>query len=170
MGPRSVYFSFNYNEDIWRACNVRNSGAFDSKARAGWSDSSLWEEAKRKGHQEIQRLIDGQLKGTSVTVVLIGADSADRKWIDYEVSQSISRGNGLLGVRVHRIKDQDGKRSRPGPVPIGLKGHRVHQEWQPRALGRRVERAAIDAGKPCLAHKTKHCVACKYLWWVWVTI
>jgi hypothetical protein len=64
-----MFFSFNHEQDIWRATNVRKAGEFDAVARAGWNDASLWEKAKQKG-DEIRRLIDTQLNGTSVTVVL----------------------------------------------------------------------------------------------------
>jgi hypothetical protein len=49
--------------------------------------------------------IDDQLQSTSVTVVLIGQETASRKYVNYEIEQSHSRGNGLLGVRIHNMKD-----------------------------------------------------------------
>lgn len=70
--------------------------------------TSLWEEAKRKGDAEVKRLIDQELVGTSVTVVLIGAQTAERKIVDYEIEKSIARGNGLLGIYISGIKDQNG--------------------------------------------------------------
>jgi hypothetical protein len=33
MAGRRVYFSFHYDNDIWRASNVRNSARFDAVAR-----------------------------------------------------------------------------------------------------------------------------------------
>jgi hypothetical protein len=166
MPGRRVFFSFSYEQDIWRAANVRKSGGFDAAARAGWSDGSIWEEAKRKGDSEIRRLIDAGLKGTSVTAVLIGADTADSLWVNYEIERSIERRNGLLGVRIDCIKDQDGRRSRRGRVPKPLRrGHYRVYEWNVSPFGRWVEQAAIDAGKPCLIHKRKRCVQCRWLWW-----
>lgn len=166
MPGRRVFFSFNYEQDIWRAANVRNAGNFDAAARAGWTDASIWEEAKRKGDTEIRRLIDAGLKGTSVTAVLIGAETANRRWVAYEIDKSIERGNGVLGVRVHRIKDDHGNRGRRGPVPSGLRDGRYRvYEWNASSLGRWVEHAALDAGKPCLTHRRKSCFACRWLWW-----
>ena len=166
VSGRRVFFSFHYEQDIWRATNVRKSGEFDASARAGWDEASLWEDAKRKGPDEIRRLIDAGLKGTSVTAVLIGTETADRPWVNYEIDKSIERGNGMLGLRIHSLKDQDGNRSRRGRVPDGLlgNGYRIY-EWNPRALGRWVEHAAIDAGKPCIAHDRDKCVMCRWLWW-----
>ena len=167
MSGRRVFFSFNYQQDIWRAANVRKAGTLDVVARAGWTDASIWEEAKRKGDAEIRNLIDTALKGTSVTVVLIGAETASRRWVTYEIDQSVQRGNGVLGVRVHRIKDQDGRRSSRGLIPKALfDGHYRVYDWDSAGLGRWVERAAIDAGKPCLGHARKHCFTCRWLWWL----
>jgi hypothetical protein len=121
MAGRRVYFSFHYEADIWRASNVRNLGAIDAAARAGFTDASLWEKVKRKGEPEICRLIQTGLHGTSVTAVLIGAQTATRPWVDYEIRASIKRGNGLVGVRIHGIKDQAGRTSTRGPVPPALR-------------------------------------------------
>jgi hypothetical protein len=162
---RRTFFSFHYGQDVWRATNVRNAGKVDATAAAGWSDASLWEAAKRKGDAEIRRLIDAGLKGTSVTAVLIGADTASRPWVTYEIEKSIERGNGLLGIRIHGIKDQNGKKSRRGPVPEALSGYSVH-DWDRSSFGRWVEQAAIAAGKPCARHQTERCFTCRWLsWW-----
>jgi hypothetical protein len=114
---RRVFFSFSYSEDVWRASNVRNPGQFDARASAGWTDASIWEEAKLKGPAAVRRLIDDGLTGTSVTAVLIGSATAEREWVDYEIEKSVERGKGLLGIRIHRVKDQFGRTSSRGQVP-----------------------------------------------------
>lgn len=168
MAGRRVYFSFHYEQDIWRASNVRNSGNFDAVARAGWDDASIWEEAKRKEDTAIRRLIDDGLKGTSVTAVLIGEKTAIRPWVQYEIDQSIVKGNGLLGVRVHGIRDQQGRKSGRGPVPKALAdgGYRIH-DWDASNFSRWVELAAIDAGKACFKHQQERCWKCKFLLRYW---
>jgi len=105
---RKVFFSFHYERDIWRTNVVRNSGVVEGSAAAGFHDASVWEEAKKKGDAEVKKLIDSGLIGTSVTVVLIGAETAQRKFVDYEIEKSIARGNGLLGIYISGIKDQNG--------------------------------------------------------------
>lgn len=166
MPGRRVFFSFHYEPDVWRATNVRNTGKVDATAAAGWNDASLWEEAKGKGDAEIKRLIDAGLNRTSVTAVLIGIETADRPWVTYEIEQSIERGNGLLGIRIHNIKDQGRHRSRRGKVPTALSqgGYRVY-EWNRSSFGRWVEFAALDAGKTCTKHDRKQCFMCRWLWW-----
>ena len=123
---RRAFFSFHYERDIWRTNVVRNSGVVEGAAAAGFHDASLWEEAKKKGDAEVKKLIDQGLVGTSVTVVLIGAQTAQRKFVDYEIDKSIVRGNGLLGICISGIKDQNGKVDAQGPAPKRLTDAGAH--------------------------------------------
>lgn len=117
---RKTFFSFHYSRDLWRVNQIRNSHVIEGVSAAGFRDASLWEEAKKKGDAEIKKLIDAGLEGTSVTVVLIGAATAGRKYVAYEIAQSIKRGNGILGVRIHALKDQNGNIDLPGTIPTEL--------------------------------------------------
>ena len=117
---RSVFFSFHYERDIWRANVVRNCGVVIGHAAAGFRDGSLWEEAKRKGDAAIKKLIDEGLVGTSVTVVLIGAQTYQRPYVEYEIQQSMARGNGLLGLNIAHIRDQSQQTDLQGPAPWSL--------------------------------------------------
>src|SRR5579871_2477816 len=100
---RRVFFSFHYQHDIWKVNIVRNSHIVEGCAAAGFHDASLWEETKKKGDAAIKRLIDRGLENTSVTCVLIGAFTAQRQYVDYEIEQSVKCGNGLLGVHINNI-------------------------------------------------------------------
>jgi hypothetical protein len=117
---RHVFFSFHYQRDVWKASNIRNSGIVTGSAAAGFHDASIWEEAKKKGDAAIKNLIDDALIGTSVTAVLIGAETANRKYVNYEIEKSIDRGNGILGVHIYNMKDRYGNTELPGPVPQKL--------------------------------------------------
>jgi hypothetical protein len=64
--------------------------------------------------------LTGGLEGTTVTAVLIGAQTAVRLYVDYEIERSIARGNGLLGVYIHTLKDQYGFTTVQGSVPWRL--------------------------------------------------
>ena len=100
---RKVFFSFHYERDIWRANVVRNSGGIEGISAAGFHDAGLWEQTKKKGDSTVKKLIDDALKGTVVTVVLIGAQTASRTHVSYEIEQSVARGNGILGIRINNI-------------------------------------------------------------------
>ena len=145
---RSVFFSFHYQKDVWRVNQIRNLHIVTGCAAAGFQDGSLWEEAKKKGDAAVKKLIDDGLVGTSVTVVLIGAETANRKYVGYEIQQSIARGNGLLGIFIHNLKDQDGKTSIKGSVPAALVASKAPvYDWDPAKFGEWVEAAAKKAGK-----------------------
>jgi hypothetical protein len=103
---RRVFFSFHYERDILRVGQVRNSWVTKPTIEeAGYTDSASWESLKRQGDNAVKRWINSQLDGTSVTVVLIGAETSTRDWVKYEIKQSYSKGNGLLGIYIHNIKD-----------------------------------------------------------------
>jgi hypothetical protein len=120
---RRVFFSFHYERDVWRANVVRNSWVTKGNyIEAGFIDSAEFEKIKKKGDQAIKKWIDEQLEGTSVTVVLIGAETYSRKWVRYEIIKSFDRGNGLLGVYIHNIKDKNGKVDLKGPNPFDYVG------------------------------------------------
>ena len=139
---RRVFFSFHYERDIWRTNVVRNSGIVEGSAAAGFHDASLWEEAKKKGDAAVQKLIDQGLVGTSVTVVLIGAQTAQRKFVDYEIEKSIARGNGLLGIYISGIKDQNGNVDAQGPAPLRLSNAgAISYYWDRSKFGEWVEAA-----------------------------
>jgi hypothetical protein len=78
-----------------------------------------WETVKRGGDAAIKRWIDGQLSGTSCTVVLIGAQTAGRKWINHEIVESWNQGKGVVGVHIHGLKDRSGLQSSHGQNPFG---------------------------------------------------
>lgn len=104
---RRVFFSFHFERDIWRVGQVRNCWLTKADRKsAGYWDAAAWEKVKKSGDDAIKRWINNSLEGTSVTAVLIGRDTNDRKWVDYEIQQSRKRGNGMLGIFIHRIKDR----------------------------------------------------------------
>ncbi len=101
--PRKVFFSFHYKRDSVRAGQVRNSNVVKNRfiETSDFIDAAKWEEVQRKGDQAIKDWIEAQLHGTSVTVVLIGAETSKRRWIKYEIDESLKRGNGLLAIHIH---------------------------------------------------------------------
>jgi hypothetical protein len=120
---RQTFFSFHFERDVWRAGNVRNSWRFKKEADrqdVGFWDAAKWEETKKKGDEAVHKWIDDQLKGTSVTVVLIGAETSTRPYVDYEITQSRKKGNGLLGIYIHNMKDENQQTGTKGTNPFDL--------------------------------------------------
>ena len=113
---RKVFFSFHFERDAWRAGIVRNSNVTNDDA--GYLDAASWEEVKKK--RRIEEWIDEQLDGTSVTAVLIGAETSTRKYVKYELEESWKRGNGILGIYIHQLKDQNGYIGAKGSTDFGI--------------------------------------------------
>lgn len=102
---RRVFFSFHYDNDINRSMTVRNSWVTQGKEAAGFIDKASFERIKRQGDDAVHRWIDKQLEGTSVTVVLIGSETLNRPYVQYEIRQSLQRGNAVIGVHINGIRD-----------------------------------------------------------------
>lgn len=102
---RRVFFSFHYDNDITRSMTVRNSWVTQGKEAAGFVDKAAFEQVKRQGDSAVHNWIDKQLEGTSVTVVLIGSETLNRPYVQYEICKSLQRGNAVIGVLIHNIRD-----------------------------------------------------------------
>ncbi len=112
---RNAFYSFHYKPDNMRAARVRSMGVIEGNSPCKDND---WESVKGGGDAAIQRWIAGQLNGRSTTIVLIGAETAGRKWISYEISESWNKGMALLGVHIHGLLDWQGQRSAKGGNPF----------------------------------------------------
>ncbi|WP_066897490.1 TIR domain-containing protein [Mycolicibacterium houstonense] len=146
---RRAFFSFHYERDIWRANVVRNSWVTQNRQAAGYFDASLWEDAQKKGDAAIKAMIDSALVNTSVTVVLIGRETASRTYVKYEIERSMARGNGLLGIRIERIQDRFGNTDTAGlnPLPAEYPIYRWNMDNGYINLGAWIEAAANKAGR-----------------------
>lgn len=112
---RRVFYSFHFEQDSWRAATVRNMGLLEGNQPASDND---WERIKRGGDTAIKNWINTQLQRKTCTVVLIGSRTAGRKWIKYEIERSWKLGNGLVGIYIHNLKDQNGNKSTRGRNPF----------------------------------------------------
>ena len=146
---RRVFFSFHYQRDIFRVNQIRSIPNVAGCAAAGFQDASIWEEAKKKGDAAIKGLINKGLERTTVTVVCVGYKTAGRKYINYEIDQSIARGNGILAVRINHLTGHDGTTDPAGDVPAKITngGYKVYKYTDHESLARWIEEAANAAGK-----------------------
>lgn len=112
---RRAFYSFHYKPDNWRASQVRNMGVVSGNKPASDND---WEAIKKGGDAKIKKWIDDQLSGKSVAIVLIGAKTAGRKWIKYEIKTAWGDDKGIFGIYVHNLKDNDGDQSSKGKNPF----------------------------------------------------
>lgn len=117
---RSVFFSFHYKPDAVRASQVRNIGSIEGNRLASDND---WEEVISKSDSSIAAWIASQMQGRSCTVVLVGSGTANRKWINHEIVKSWDRGMGVVGIRIHGLKDFSGATSTAGANPFDYITH-----------------------------------------------
>ncbi|MCK5492348.1 MAG: TIR domain-containing protein [Candidatus Omnitrophica bacterium] len=145
---RMVFFSFHYKY-VWKVNQIRSMPNVIGTAAAGFKDSSLWEETKKKSDGAIKSLIDKGLEGTSVTVVFVTYGAVNRRYINYEIEKSLKRGNGLVAVQIHHLKDQFGNTGSPGSMPsqIEANGFKAYKYTNKDSLARWIEQAAKIAGK-----------------------
>lgn len=112
---RRVFLSFHYDADAWRASQVRNMGVVEGEKPCSPTE---WEEVKRQGDESIKRWINSHISGTSCLVVLVGKETASRPWVRYEIRRAWAEEKGVVGIRIHNLKDQDGSTSAAGDNPF----------------------------------------------------
>ena len=112
---RQVFYSFYYKPDNVRASQVRNMGVVEGNQSASDND---WESITGKGDIAIQKWIDDQLFHRSCSIVLIGESTANRKWINYEITKSWNDHKGVLGIYIHNLKDFNQRQSTKGKNPF----------------------------------------------------
>lgn len=115
---RRVFFSFHYERDVRRIQQVRQSWVVRPGDEAQpFYDSVAFEEAKRRAGG-IEKWIEEQLKGTSVTVVLYGAKTYDREWVRHEIKRSYELGKGMLAIDIHNVRDPQSGTDTQGANPL----------------------------------------------------
>ncbi|MFZ2844682.1 TIR domain-containing protein [Psychrobacter sp.] len=112
---RKVFYSFHYETDVTRVQVVRNIGVIEKNPLV---TPNKWEELKKKGDKAVKDWIDNNLKGKSCLIVLIGAETADSKWVDYEIRQAWNAGKGVFGIHIHNLKDLKGNKTNKGQNPF----------------------------------------------------
>jgi len=112
---RRCFFSFHYKPDNWRVSKVRNIGVVEGNKPASDND---WETIVGGGDRKIREWIENQMKGRRCAIVLIGANTAGRKWITYEISRAWNKGMGVLGIYIHNLTDRGGKQCSKGGNPL----------------------------------------------------
>lgn len=127
---RRVFFSFHYDRDVRRVVQVRNSWVMRPGGEAQpFYDKAQFEEAKRRAGG-IERWIEDQLKGTSVTVVLFGAETYHREWVKHEIKRSYELNKGILAIDIHNVKDPQ--------LGTDVQGQNPLDHWYVNENGRQV--------------------------------
>lgn len=110
-----VFYSFHFDFDHWRAAQVRNMGVVAGKEPVSAND---WEVVKGRGDASIKQWISGQMNGCDCLIVLTGAETASRPWVRYEIEKGWNDGLGVVGIRIHGLKNSLGNTSLAGANPF----------------------------------------------------
>lgn len=112
---RKAFYSFHYMPDSHRASQVRNMNILEGNQSVS---GNKWEEIKQGGEAAIETWINGQMKGKSVVIVLIGAKTSQRKYVKYEIEKGWNDGKGVFGVYIHNLRNLSGEQALKGSNPF----------------------------------------------------
>ena len=121
---RRTFFSFHYGPDVWRAYNVRNCWVVkpEDQISTGFFDSSVFEASKKESDDALKAFLRKGLANTSVTCVLSGTNTSQRRWVRYEIARSVIEGNGLLTVFIQGVENSKKQTTQKGADPLGQMG------------------------------------------------
>jgi len=112
---KTVFYSFHYSNDVHRVQLIKHMGALEGQPILNSQD---WEAVRQRGDQAIQNWIDNQMKWKKAVIVLIGRQTAGRKWVKYEIEKAWSNNKPLLGVYIHGLASLDDGPDRKGESPF----------------------------------------------------
>lgn len=93
---RHVFISFDH-EDL-NEVNLLRGQAKNDKVDLQFDDHSVKEPYDSTNADYIKRQIREKIDRSSVTVVYLTAKSANSKWVNWEIEESLKRGKGVIGV------------------------------------------------------------------------
>jgi hypothetical protein len=111
----AVFYSFHYDRDNWRVQQIMNMGVLDGQPLL---NAQKWEEIKQQGRKAIEDWIDKQMAHKSAVVVLVGAQTAARPWVKYEITKAWQENRRLVGIRIHGLEDRFGDGDSLGDNPF----------------------------------------------------
>ena len=115
MPKRQIFYSFHYVNDCWRTQIVRNIGSIEGNTPVSANE---WEEVKRQGSDAVRRWIDNAMYYRSCVVVLVGSETANRPWVQYEIEHAWKTGKGIVCIDIHNFKDSFGHIAYAGANPL----------------------------------------------------
>ena len=112
---RKVFYSFHFDNDNWRAGQVRNIGTVEGDKPV---NGNKWEDVKSKSDSTVKTWIDDNLKDKSCLVVLIGEKTSERKWVNKKINRAWELGKAVCGIYIHKLEDVLGNQSSKGKNPL----------------------------------------------------
>jgi hypothetical protein len=101
----NVFISF-VSEDL-NDVNLLRGQAKNESSDIEFNDWSLREPFDSKRAEYIKRGIKDRIERSSVTLVYISEHTADSKWVDWEIRESVRMGKGIIAVHKGKSPPQD---------------------------------------------------------------
>jgi len=96
---RNVFISFDTDDEY--AVNLLRSQAKDERFDVQFRDYSIKDPFDEKWKTQAKEI----MKQTSVTIVMIGPDTANRDAVNWEIKQAHDMGKKVIGMRIHSDKN-----------------------------------------------------------------
>lgn len=141
---RRIFISYQHKDQMQaKGFNLQGSNpnvAFEFVGR------HLLDPVDSENDDYIKRKVREQISGTSVTVVIIGKETAYSEWVAWEIEESLNKEkpNGVVGVL---LKDATPP---PRDSPVGKALYEAGAEvveWKQEEVEAAIERAAKAAGR-----------------------
>lgn len=117
-----MFYSFHYARDNWRVQKIMNMGKVEGQPLL---NSQEWEAVKAKGDDAVRKYIDDNMKYKTAVVVLVGSQTASRRWVHHEIVKAWNEKRPLVGIRIHGLTDSKSNTDTSGSNPfdsVTLKG------------------------------------------------
>lgn len=98
MPKRRVFISYQHKDQM--KAKGLNLMRYNEHLNVEFVGRHLLDPVDSSNNEYITRKIKEQLSGTSATVVLLGAETADSEWVAREIEWSREKGNGIVGIRI----------------------------------------------------------------------
>jgi hypothetical protein len=99
---RRVFVSYHHRGDQWY---YNEFSRMFSDTFEVFQDTSLEREFDSDNHDYVRWAIaQNHITGSSCTIVLCGAETHARKYVDWEIKATLDRSHGLIGVRLPTLQ------------------------------------------------------------------
>ncbi len=134
-GKRNVFISF-VEEDL-PDVNLLRGQAKNENSNIEFNDWSIKEPFDSKNAEYIRRGIRERIRQSSVTVVYVSEKTAQSKWVDWEIRESVALGRGVVAMYKGATP--------PSKLPAALTEHKVPLvPWKQGELAKAIEHEAKD--------------------------
>ncbi len=143
---RKVFISYHHGGDQWFYNEF--SRLFHDQYETIFDNSLERQFDSEDARYVMQRIRDKHITNTSCTVVLIGAQTHQRKYVDWEIKATLDKDHGLVGIVLptHQ-KSQDQKILVPDRFHDNVvSGYALWDHWSNMSVKRLTEMVHIAAG------------------------